>query len=108
MKFTIGIKPTILTGYGTTRDAKERFRSSYRGMCLCCSSRFGTAWVDGLRHGEEKYVFAYNIEVFKRGKYRHNKHYVVYRYTFPIKIFNLLNIEISQGSRTFKIVPKKR
>ena len=108
MKFILGIKPTILTGYGTTIDAKERFRSSYRGMCLCCSSRFGTAWVDGIRHGKEKYVFGYNIEVFKRGKYRHNKHYTVYRYQFPIGMFDLLNIEIKQGSRTFKIIPKKK
>jgi len=29
MKFIIGIKPTILTGKGTTEDAKERFKSSY-------------------------------------------------------------------------------
>lgn len=106
MKFTIGIKPTILTGYGTTKNAKERFRSSYRGMCLCCSSQFGTAYVDN--HRNEKYVFGYNIEVFKRGKHRHNKHYVVYRYEFPIEIFKLLNIEIKQGYRTFKIVPKKK
>ena len=107
MKFTIGIKPTILTGYGTTKDAKERFRSSYRGMCLCCSNRFGIAYVDSARHNEEKYVFGYNIEVFKRGKHRKNKHYVVYRYEFPIEIFKLLNVEIKQGTRTFKITPKK-
>lgn len=107
MQFIIRIKPTILTGYGTTRDAKERFISSYPRMCLCCSSQFGTAWVDGLRHGEEKYVFGYNIEVFKRGKYRHDKHYVVYRYQFPIEMFKLFNVEIKQGNRTFKIVSKK-
>ena len=106
MKFTIGIKPTVLTGYGTTKNAKERFRSSYRGMCFCCSSQFGTAYVDS--HRNEKYVFGYNIEVFKRGKHRHNKHYVVYRYQFPIEMFKLLNIEIKQGCRTFKIVPKKK
>ena len=107
MKFILGIKPTILTGYGTTIDAKERFRSSYRGMCLCCSNQFGTAYVDGLGSRNSKYVFGYNIEVFKRGKYRNNKHYVVYRYTFPIEMFKLLNVEIRQGTRTFKIVPKK-
>ena len=107
MKFTIGIKPYVMTGNGTTKDAKERFRSSYRGMCLCCSSRFGTAWVDGIRHGGEKYVFGYNIEVFKRGKYRKDKHYVIYRYSFPIEMFKLLNVQINQGTRTFKITPKK-
>jgi len=107
MKFILGIKPTVLTGNGTTNNAKERFRNSYRGMCLCCSSKFGVAYVDNIRDGKEKYVFGYNIEVFKRGKHRHNKHYVVYRYTFPIEMFDLLNVKIEQGSRTFKIVPKK-
>ena len=107
MKFTIGIKPYVMTGNGTMKDAMERFRSSYRGMCLCCSSRFGTAWVDGIGRSGEKYVFGYNIEVFKRGKYRHNKHYTVYRYQFPVEMFDLLNVKIKQGSRTFKIVHKK-
>lgn len=106
MKFILGIKPTVLTGNGTTRDAKERFRSSYRGMCVSYSSKFGNAYVDSF-NSNVKYVFGYNIEVFKRGKHRHNKHYVVYRYTFPVEMFDLLNVKIEQGSRTFKIVPKK-
>ena len=106
MKLSFNIKPTILTGYGTTRDAQSRFRSSIRG-CFTSSTRFGTAYTDSIR-GDDKYVYAYNIEVFKRGKYRKNKHYVVYRYTFPIEIFNLLNIEIYQGTRTFKIKSKNR
>lgn len=108
MKFIIGIKPTILTGYGTTRDAKARFRNSFYG-CQCSSSEFGSAYANGIGSREKTtHVYAYNLEVFKRGKYRHNKHYVVYRYQFPIEMFKLLNVEIKQGSRTFKIVPKKK
>ena len=107
MKFIIGIKPTILTGPGTTKAAKDRFRNSYRGMCYTYSNRFGNAYVDGLINSNVKNVIAYNIEIFKRGKHRKNKHYVIYRYVFPIEMFKLLNIEIKQGSRTLKIVPKK-
>lgn len=99
MKFTIGIRPTVITGYGTTKAAKERVQDSING-CFTYSS-IGNAYMD------RKYVYVYNIEVFKRGKHRKNKHYVIYRYTFPIEIFKLLNIEISQGSRTFKITRKK-
>ena len=107
MKFILGIKPTILTGYGTTRDAQIRFRDSFYGG-FCSSSKFGSAYVNGIRFSDKQtHVYAYNLEVFKRGKHRHNKHYVVYRYTFPIEMFDLLNIKIEQGSRTFKIVPKK-
>lgn len=105
MKFTIGIKPTVITGWGTTKAAQQRARGSIRG-CFCCSSVFGSAYVDGIGR-DPKYVYGYNIEVYKRGKHRHNKHYVIYRYAFPIEIFKLLNIEIAQGSRTFKIIPKK-
>lgn len=99
MKFTIGIKPTILTGHGTMRHAKERVRCS-TSQCFCYST-IGNGYMN------TKYVYGYNIEVYKRGKHRHNKHYIIYRYAFPIEIFKLLNIEISQGSRTFKIIKKK-
>lgn len=109
MKFILGIKPTILTGYGTTKNAIERFRNSISG-CWISSTQFGSAYTDGFGTSRypEKYVYGYNIEVFKRGKYRKNKHYIVYRYSFPIEMFKLLNVEISQGNRTFKIVPKKK
>jgi hypothetical protein len=96
MRFTIGIKPTIIRGSGTLRQAKERVGSS-ANQCFCYSS-FGNGWINS------KYVYGYNIEVFKRGKHRHNKHYVIYRYTFPKEIFRLLNVRIKQGSRTFKIL----
>ena len=109
MKFILGIKPTILTGYGTTKDACEKFRNSIHG-CLTVSTQFGTAWADGFGTSRypTHYVYGYNIEVFKRGKHRKNKHYVVYRYSFPIEMFKLLNVEIRQGNRTFKITPKKK
>lgn len=109
MKFILGIKPTILTGYGTTKDAFTRFRNSVRG-CWTSSTQFGTAYTDGFGTSRypTQYVYGYNIEVFKRGKHRKNKHYVVYRYSFPVEMFKLLNVEIHQGNRTFKITPKKR
>ena len=105
MKFTLGIKPTILTGYGTTSSALERVRHSIRG-CFCYAS-FGSAYTNAIG-GNPTCVYGYNIEVFKRGKHHKNKHYVVYRYSFPIEIFKLLNIEIHQGNRTFTIKPKKK
>ena len=68
MKFVLGIKPTIITGWGTTFHAKARIRASIRG-CFCYSSN---------------------------------------KYSFPIEMFKLLNVEITQGNRTFKITPKKK
>ena len=111
MVFRIGIRPTILSGWGTLKDAQARFRDSIRG-CFVYSSDFGDAWTNDnflssfLSRNITK-VYGYNIEVFKRGKHRKNKHYVIYRYEFPVEIFKLLNVEIKQGRRTFKIVPKQ-
>ena len=105
MVFRIGIRPTILSGQGTLKDARLRFRNSIRG-CFVYSTEFGDAWTNGFAKNVTK-VYGYNIEVFKRGKHRKNKHYVIYRYEFPIELFKLLNVEIKQGRRTFKIVPKR-
>jgi len=105
MKFILEIKPNVFSGWGTLKDARERVRQSIRG-CFCYSSSFGNAYTDAIG-GNPKNVYGYNIEVFKRGKHRKNKHYVIYRYTFPLEMFKLLKVEIKQGSRTFKIVPKK-
>lgn len=104
MKFVLGIKPTILTGWGTTYHARQRVRESMAG-CFTCS-QFGYAYTDSLR-GDTKYVYGYNIEVFKRGKHRHNKHFMIYLYKFPIEMFKLLNVEIQQKQKRFIIKPKK-
>lgn len=99
MRFTIGIKPDIIKGSGTLRQASERFSGVF-----CMSSAYGNGYIDSAIN--PKCVYGYNIEVFKRGKHRKDKHYVIYKYTFPIEIFSLLNIRIDQGSKTFKIVHK--
>ena len=101
MKFVLGIKPNVFTGWGTLKDARSRIQG-----VLCVSSSFGVGYENSIRNATA--VYGYNIEVFKRGKHRKNKHYVIYRYTFPMEMFKLLNVEIKQGSRTFKIMPKKQ
>ena len=107
MVFKINIRPTIISGWGTLKDAQLRFRDSIRGLFVY-SSVFGGAWTNGFVVSKNiTNVYGYNIEVFKRGKHRKNKHYVIYRYEFPVELFKLLNVEIRQGSRTFKIVPKR-
>ena len=107
MKFTISIRPTIFSGWGTLKDAQVRFRESIRGWFVY-SSEFGYAWTNGFVESKDvTKVYGYNIEVFKRGKHRKNKHYVIYRYEFPVELLKFLNVEIKQGSRTFKIVPKR-
>lgn len=106
MRLFFNIKPTIITGWGTTYRAKWRLIDVIRG-CFTCSSRFGDAYTDTFGV-DPKYVYGYNIEVFKRGKHRNNKHYVIYLYKFPIEMFKLLNVEINQYGNRFTIKPKNK
>lgn len=100
MRFTLGIKPNVYNGSGTLRHAMNNIEGypTY-------SSSFGYAYQPLFR---EDVVYGYNIEVFKRGKHRKNKHYTIYQYAFPKEMFKLLGVEIKQRKRTFKIVPKRR
>lgn len=100
MRFTLGIKPNVYNGYGTLRHAMNDIKG-----CFTYSSSFGYAY---RPLSKKDVVYGYNIEVFKRGKHRKNKHYTIYQYVFPIEMFKLLGVEIKQGKRTFKIVPKRR
>ena len=106
MKFVLGIKPTVITGWGTTFHAKDRFIRSIKG-CFCSSSQFGSAYVDTFGINV-KYVYGYNIEVFKRGKHRKNKHYALYVYKIDLRILDILGMKINQHQRYFRIVPKKK
>jgi hypothetical protein len=100
MKFVLGIKPEVCKGLGTLKDAQYNIHG-----VLCLSSSFGVGYQNSMI--KPTAVYGYNIEVFKRGKHRKHKHYVIYKYTFPIEMFKLLNVKIKQGRRTFKIMPKK-
>lgn len=101
MKFNLGIKPQVIIGNGTLLDAREHIQGVF-----CCSASFGLGYQNSIRNATA--VYGYNIEIFKRGKHHKNMHYVIYKYTFPIEMFKLLNVEINQGNRTFKIMPKNR
>lgn len=103
MRFSIGFRPVVITGWGTLSAARNRIGMD--GGIMCVSSEFGYGYQNSIKNPTA--VYGYNIEVFKRGKHRKDKHYVIYRYTFPIEMFKMLNVKIEQGRRTFKIIPKK-
>lgn len=103
MRFSLGFRPVVMTGWGTLSAARERIGFDCCHMCF--SPTFGNGYQNSIKNPTA--IYGYNIEVFKRGKHRKDKHYVIYRYTFPIEMFKVLNVKIEQGSRTFKIIPKK-
>ena len=64
--------------------------------------------MDGIRGkiANREYRDKYNYKILMQ-KNKKFKHYVIYKYTFPVEMFKILNLEINQGTRTFKITPKK-
>lgn len=103
MRFFINLKPTIITGHGIIQNPIDKVYNYVGGGHMCYSTSFGYGMVDR----DAKYVYAFNIENFKRGKHRKNKHFTIYLYRFPIDMFKLFNIEIKQMRNRFKIVNKK-
>lgn len=48
-------------------------------------------------------LYVYNVESFKRGKYRKNKHYDVYIYAIPMQLLDIIKMDIRQHNRNFTI-----
>lgn len=52
----------------------------------------------------KKYIYLYNVNVFKRGKYKgENKRYIFYVYKIPFELLNIIKMDITQNRRYFKI-----
>ena len=48
-------------------------------------------------------LYVYNVESFKRGKYRKNKHYDVYIYSIPMQLLDIVKMDVCQHNRNFTI-----
>ena len=55
-----------------------------------------------------KNVYVYNVEYRKRGKYKNNKHFVVYVYTFSVEMLKVLGLSIEQKHYNFKLYKTDR
>jgi hypothetical protein len=50
-----------------------------------------------------KTIYVWNVEVFKRGKHRKNKHYDFYVYSIPMDLLDIIKMDIQQKHRNFTI-----
>lgn len=48
-------------------------------------------------------ICVYNVEYHKRGKYKNNKEFVVYVYTFKMEVLKALGLSIEQKHYNFKL-----
>jgi len=109
MRFNVTIRPTVYTGQGTYNNAKDRFHYVTPSLTCFTVSGYGSYYGNITRRGsDDQYAYCFNIEVFKRGKHRKNKHYTLYVYKIDLKLLDFLGMKIEQNRRNFMIVPKKR
>ena len=108
MKFNVNIRPTVYTGQGTYRSAMDRF-SSVTPLCCLTYSGYGNYYgpIKKSTSGPD-YAYCFNMDVFKRGKHKNNKHYTLYVYKIDLRLLDILGMKIDQHQKYFRIVPKKK
>ena len=110
MRFNVTIRPTVYTGQGTYESAMDRFRSVIPPCCCATYSGYGNYYrtFESIGYSGPAYAYCFNVNVFKRGKHRKNKHYALYVYKIDLKLLDILGMKIEQHQRYFRISPKKR
>ena len=108
MRFNVSIKPSVYTGQGTYESAMDRFKSVIPISYCATYSRYGNYYGTFKSKGAEpNYAYCFNVDVFKRGKHRKNKHYTLYVYKIDLRLLDILDMKIEQYQRYFKFVPKE-
>ena len=106
MKFSTTIRPTVYTGQGTYRNAMDRF-SSVTPLCCPTYSGYGNYYGSIKRRGDNgpDYAYCFNMEVFKRGKHKQNKHFTLYVYKIDLRLLDILGLKIKQNRMNFRVIP---
>jgi hypothetical protein len=71
--------------------------------CFTYGSRSNGSQFSGRYNNRNEMLYVYNVESFKRGKYRKNKHYDVYVYSIPMQLLDIVKMEVHQHHRNFTI-----
>lgn len=97
------IKPTILEGRGTTKDAMYRLEEhlNYAGAMRT----YGTI---GSAYTTKGWVYAYNVEVSKRKSHKHNAHYKVFVYRISENWLLDNKKKLMQFNRYFRIMDRNK
>ena len=108
MRLHFDIKPKQFVIQNHPRDM-VRFRAGmeaiykvFRGAYFSVGGNGKTNW-SAYTDLDSKNIYAYNVEYRKRGKYKNNKHCVVYAYTFSIEVLKILGLSIEQNPYNFKL-----
>ena len=109
MKITFTVKPriyTIKTALSPVEAANASFNKiRYLLSHSCgCHGKCHYTWVQ--KAFNDNIIYCYNVETFKRGKYRGKKHYIVYVYKLNLDLLSELGLSVKQNTRNFKLYNK--
>lgn len=71
--------------------------------CLATGSKSNGSQYTVRYNDRNKTIYVWNVEVFKRGKHRKNKHYDFYVYSIPMALLDIIKMDIQQKHRNFTI-----
>lgn len=71
--------------------------------CWTYGSRRNGSQFAGRYDSRNEILYVYNVESFKRGKHRKNKHYDFYVYSIPMALLDIIKMDIQQKHRNFTI-----
>ena len=72
-----------------------------------CHGKCHYSWVQKTFNSkDDNIIYCYNVETFKRGKYRGKKHYIVYVYELNLDLLSELGLSVKQNTRNFKLYNK--
>lgn len=101
MKFQV--KPYVtIEGKGTKKEAMTRLYDHYglSKYANCFSSAMGSVQQRPFSNGD---AWVYTIQVFKRGKWRKDKHYVLRIYRIPESVLRYFRVKLHQKTNGVKI-----
>lgn len=110
MNFKVNIKPTVYTGYGTSVSAMNKFHYVTPSLTCFTVDKYGSYYGPIKRRNDNgpDYAYCFNMEVFKRGKHRHNKHFTLYVYKIDLRLLDILGLKINQKRMNFQIIQNKK
>ena len=110
MNFKVNIKPTVYTGQGTSASAIDKFHRVTPAVTCFTVSKYGSYYGSIRRRNDNdpEYAYCFNMEVFKRGKHKQNKHFILYVYKIDLRLLGILGMKNEQHRMNFRIVPNNR
>ena len=106
MDLRIKFKPRKYTIYASNMNAAYS-QMLYKLPAAACfsigSRRNGSKFCGRVSIKTDDMLYVYNVEVFKRGKHKSNKHYDFYVYSIPMVLLDTFKMDIHQNKRNFTI-----